>query len=175
MRYLTPLLLSLGLGCGTVPRSADAMPASAVRASLLDRVEGLLKKAFEAEGFTLDRVEVKSDGAAARNSGEQWDENVVSVTFDAAKPPGLAAVLSVREQAAVFSNVRDDLKKLVTGKDGEVLVATESESYRERTLTLSYKLPGVVGAVSVRLLPASDVPEETRNRLEVTVREQPGK
>ena len=175
MRQLLPLLLTLTLGCGTTPKAADPVPVSAVRTSLLGRTEWLLRKSLATEGFTLDRVEVKSDGTVARNSGEQWDENVVRFTFDAAKPPDPAAVLTVRQQAAVLGNVRDDLRKLVTGQDGEVLDVSETESYRERTLTLAYKLAGVVGTVTARLRPATDVPEETRNRLDVTVREQPGK
>ena len=38
---------------------------------------------------------------------------------------------------------------------------------------MTYKLATSVGTVSVRLRPATDVPEETRNRFDVTVREQP--
>ena len=40
---------------------------------------------------------------------------------------------------------------------------------------MTYKLAAAVGTVGVRLRPATDVPEETRNRFEVTVREQPAK
>ena len=175
MPRLLPVLLTLCLGCASSPRTADPVPVSAVRTSLLGKVEGLLRKALETEGWTVARVETKTDGTVARNSGESWDENVVAVTFDASKPPAGPVALSVPEQVAVMANLRSDLRKVVTNQDGEVSDVTEAEGYRERTLTMTYKLATAVGTVSVRLRPATDVPEETRNRYDVTVREQPVK
>ena len=167
-----PLLLTLCLGCAALPRGGEAVPVSAVRTSMLGRVEGLLKKSLEAEGWTYALVETKSDGTVARNSGECWDENVVSITFEAGKPPAPAAALTLREQVAAMGNLRGELRRLVTGQDGEVLEVSEGEGYRERTLSLNYKLGNAVGSVQVRLRPATDAPEETRNRLDVTLREQ---
>jgi len=175
MRRLAFLLLIACLGCAGASKTADPVPVSAVRTSLLRRVEGLLRKSVEAEGWEVERVETKSEGTVARNSGESWDEHVLVVTFDASKPPAPAVALSVPEQVAVLANLRVELRKVVTNQDGEVIDVTESEAYRERSLTLTYKLATAVGTVSVRLRPATDVPEETRNRFDVTVREQPAK
>ena len=175
MRRLAVLLLIACLGCATAPKNADPVPVSAVRTSLLRKVEGLLRKSLEAEGWEVERVETKADGTVARNSGESWDENVLIVTFDASKPPAAPAALSLPEQVAVMANLRVELRKVVTNQDGEVVDVTEAEGYRERTLTVTYKLAAAVGTVSVRLRPATDVPEETRNRFDVTVREQPAR
>ena len=169
------LLLTLSFGCASGPRNMDPVPVSAVRTSLLRKVEGLLRKSVEAEGWEVERVESKADGTVARNSGESWDEHVLTVTFDASRPPAGPVVLGVPDQAAVLANLRVELRKVVTNQDGEVLDVTEAEAYRERTLTVTYKLAAAVGTVGVRLRPATDVPEETRNRFEVTVREQPAK
>ena len=169
------MLLLASVGCAGASKTADPVPVSAVRTSLLRRVEGLLRKSVEAEGWQVERVESKSEGTVARNSGELWDENLLTVTFDASKPPAAPVALSVPEQVAVLANLRVELRKVVTGQDGEVIDVTESEAYRERTLTVTYRLDTAIGTVSVRLRPASDVPEETRNRFDVTVREQPAK
>ena len=175
MRRLLPLIVTLCLGCAAGPRPSDAVPVSAVRTSLLRKVEGLLRKSLEDDGWVVGRFETKSEGTVARNSGDAWDENVVTATFDASKPPADAVALSVPEQVAVMANLRLDLRKVVTNQDGEVIDVTQGEAYRERTLTMTYRLDAAVGTVTVRLRPATDVPEETRNRFDVTVREQPAK
>ena len=175
MRRIATVLVTLCLGCAAGPRPSDTVPVSAVRTSLLRKVEGLLRKSLEDEGWSVERFETKTEGTVARNSGEAWDENLVTATFDASKPPADVVALSVPEQVAVMANLRVDLRKVVTGQDGEVLGVTEGEAYRERTLTMSYRLDAAVGTVTVRLRPATDVPEETRNRFDVTVREQPAK
>ena len=175
MRRLALFLTLACLGCATAPKTADPVPVSAVRTSLLRKVEGLLRKSVEAEGWEVERVETKADGTVARNSGESWDEHVVVVTFDASKPPAGPVALSLPEQVAVMANLRVELRKVVTNQDGEVIDVTESEAYRERSLTLTYKLASAVGTIGVRLRPATDVPEETRNRFDVTVREQPAR
>ncbi len=175
MRRLAVLLLIACVGCAGASKNADPVPVSAVRTSLLRKVEGLLRKSLEAEGWEVERVETKADGTVARNSGESWDEHVLVVTFDASKPPAAPVALSLPEQVAVMANLRVELRKVVTNQDGEVVDVTEAEGYRERTLTVTYKLAAAVGTISVRLRPATDVPEETRNRFDVTVREQPAR
>ena len=146
------LLLTLSFGCASGPRNMDPVPVSAVRTSLLRKVEGLLRKSVEAEGWEVERVETKSDGTVARNSGEAWDENVLTVTFDASKPPAGPVVLGVPDQAAVLANLRVELRKVVTNQDGEASV----EGYVVSELAAAFMLPDLFEMITSANLSPSD-------------------
>jgi hypothetical protein len=166
-------------GCATTPQASVGPPVSAVRVSLLQQVEPLLAKSLTAEGFTVGQSEVTANSAAARNTGEAWDANTVTVVFDGTRDPSRPDVemqaLTTPQQAAVLGNFSSALRKIVTGQDGVVVSSSVVENYHEQTLTTVYTLPGVVGSVQAKLSPASDAAEETRNRFEVVIREQPGR
>jgi hypothetical protein len=171
----TPLWVGFGvvvLGCAVSRSPMPAPPATPVRGTLIDSARSILEKNLRGEGWEAEVTDTSKQGQCAINQEEEWDENSAWVTFTARRPGGGATLLTPVEAAAVLKGVRADVRRLVLGYGGEVLDATEGEAYRERTLTVPYRIDKVAGTARVRIGAATDRPEETANRLDVVVREQ---
>jgi hypothetical protein len=106
------------------------------------------------------------------NANELWDESTAYVTFNA-KRGGPAALVTPSEAAVVLKGIRSDIRRVVTAYGGEVLDSAEGEGYRERWMVIPYKLDRVFGTIRLRFGPATGLAEETTNRLDVVIREQP--
>lgn len=173
MRRLTAISLFALAGC-TVGRPLQPPPPTAVRSILADGVRIEAEKNLAAEGWQFDLLDSSKRGQTAVNDTEEWDENQAWVVFTARKGDDPAPVLlSPTDATPILRGVRADVRKLVSAAGGEVQDTAEGESYRERWVMVSYKVDKVSGWVRACVRAASDLPEETNNRLEITVREQP--
>lgn len=170
-----PLAISLiALAGCTFGRPLSPPPPTAVRMILADGVRIEAEKNLTAEGWQFDLLDSSKRGQTAVNESEEWDENQAWVTFAARKGDDPApVVLSPTDATPILRGVRSDVRKLVSAAGGEVLETAEGESYRERWVTISYKVDKIGGWVRASVRPATDRAEETTNRLEITVREQP--
>lgn len=165
-------LLTLVAGC-TFGRPMQPLPPTVVRASLADGVRPLTEKSLTGEGWQVHVIDTTREGQTAVNDGEEWDETRVSMTFTAHRPDGPPTLLGPADATPVLRGLRTDIRKLVTTAGGEVLDSAELEAYRERSMVIGYKIDKVSGWVRAAIRPATDRPDETINRLDITVREQP--
>jgi hypothetical protein len=173
VRVVLPILTLL-TGC-TIGRSLQPPPPSVVRTGLAAEVRRLAEKNLTGEGWLIELSETAAQGQSAVNDGEEWDESSFVLLFTARKSEGGQLILSPTDATPVLRGLRSDVRRLVTTAGGEVLETAETETYRERSAMIGYKLDKVTGWVKATIRPASDRPDETMNRLEVTVHEQPAK
>jgi hypothetical protein len=152
-----------------------APPVSPVRTTLIDSAGAILEKNLRGAGWEAELTDPSKRGQTAANPDEEWDENTAWVTFTARRPGGGPTLLTPDEATAVVKGVRADVRRLVLNAGGEVIETTEGEAYREKSVTVTYKIDKVAGSAQVKIGPASDRAEETANRMEVVVREQPVK
>lgn len=151
-----------------------ASPApTPVRGTLIDATALLLEKQLRSEGWEFQVGDVAKRGQAAVNAEELWDETTASVTFTAKRPDGELKLLRPEESAVLIRGLRSDIRKVIQSWGGEALDTSEGEGYRERWAVIPYKLDRVLGTVRLRFGPATDLAEETTNRLDVVIREQP--
>lgn len=160
------------VGC-TVGRPMTAPSPTPVRASLIDAAAPLLEKQLRNDGWEFQTGEIAKRGQTAVNAEELWDENTTFVTFTAKRPDAEPKLLRPEESTVLLRGMRSDIRKVIQSWGGEALDTTEGEGYRERWLIIPYKLDRVLGTVRLRIGPATDRAEETMNRLDLVIREQP--
>jgi hypothetical protein len=168
-------VLFLAVGCAVSRSPMPAPPVSPVRGTLIDSARSILEKNLRGEGWEAEVTDTSKRGQTAVNQDEEWDETSAWVTFTARRPDGGPTLLTPDEATAVIKGVRADVRRLVQNSAGEVLDATEGEAYREKWVVVSYRIDKIAGTARVKIGPATDRPEETANRMEVVVREQPAK
>ena len=157
----------------TVGRPMTAPAPTPVRTSLIDAATPLLEKQLRNEGWESQVVDTAKRGQTAVNVEEMWDENTATVTFTAKRPDGEPKLLRPEESAVLIRGMRSDIRKVILSWGGEALDTIEGEGYRERWIVIPYKFDRILGTVRLRFGPATDRAEETTNRLEVVIREQP--
>lgn len=165
--------IAVALSACTISRPMSAPSPTPVRASLNDAAAPLLEKQLRADGWVFQVVDTAKRGQTAVNAEELWDENTVSVTFTAKRSDGEVKLLRPEESVVLIRGLRTDIRKVIQTWGGEAFDTSEGEGFRERWAVIPYKIDRVIGTVRLRFGPATDLAEETTNRLDVVIREQP--
>jgi hypothetical protein len=163
------------VGCSVSRSPMPCPPVSQVRSTLIDSARSILESNLRGAGWEAELTDSSRRGQTAVNPDEEWDENSAWVAFTARRPGGGPTLLTPDEAAAVVKGVRSDVRRLVQNAGGEVVETTEGEAYREKWVQVAYRIDKIAGTARVKIGPASDRAEETANRMEVVVREQPVK